>query len=395
MKKILVFLILGSAFIFPWACSDNNSPAKPSGPSFGSGPTNTATGTLTPLTNTPTPTLGVGANTFTPTPTAAFAPPLYVGEYPASSAPNGFYLDTTNEGFGPAGSTTFLWAAENDGALGYIEAFDIHNNGFVTYGFNTIVTGCTLGVTNVVGGPEGIAFTPKNAGAVINPGPITIGGMYVLLDYTSPSQITLYSSGGFGGTIGAGPASMTGWGSTHFNAPQGFSTDGAYVYVADTGNGFIEEFDPFVGCPSTLGPIHRWPGYSPNNFKKPTVVCNDSAGNIWVGDAGYGPNYVDAFQSGGTTFISQWSTVPGCVINGIAATITGGVTYVYISDTGNSMVEEYQQISATQANLVREWGNPHGVHEFQPFKPSCIALDPLDNYIIVGDQNNETVELFQ
>jgi len=392
MKKIFVLLMLAVSLIFPWACSDNNSPSKPSGPAFGSGgTTNTPTGTVTPLTNTPTPTLGVGANTFTPTPTAAFPQPVYVSEYPAASGPNCFYFDTTSEGTGAAGSSTILWAAESDGYLGYLEAFDVHNNGAVTTHYNIEITGCTLGTTIIVGAPEGIAFTPNNV----------YGPCYVLLDYTNHSQTTLYSSEGYVagslqfGFIPAGPINMTGWGTLPFSTPQGFSTDGNYVYVADTGNGFVEEFDPNSGCPGTLGPIHKWPGYSPNNFKKPTVVGNDSAGNIWVGDAGYNPNYVEAFQSGGTTWISQWSTVPGCVINGIAATITGGVTYVYVSDIGNSMVEEYQQVNSGQANLVREWGNPHGPHEFQPFKPSCITLDYFDNYIIVGDQNNDTVEVFQ
>jgi hypothetical protein len=386
MKKISIFFVLFLALVLPWACSDNNTPAKPSGPSFGSGgATNTATGTQTPLTNTPTPTLAVGANTFTPTPTFSVAAPVYKGEYPAASEPNCFYLDTTNAGglLGPATASTIVWVAENDGYLGYVEAFDVSNNGAILYHTNINVTGCTLGTTIVVGGPEGIALTPNNAG----------GSCYVLLDNTTSTTTTLYAGPGLPPPLA--PLISPGWGTQKFSSPQGFSTDQNYVYVADTGNGYVEEFDPNSGCPGTLGPIHRWPGYSPNNFKKPTCVNNDSAGNIWVGDAGYGPNYVDAFQSGGTTFISQWSTVPGCVINGIAATITGGVTYIYVSDSGNSMVEEYQQVSATQANLVREWGNPHGVHEFQPFKPSCITLDYLDNYIIVGDQNNATVEVFQ
>ncbi|HUO58857.1 MAG TPA: hypothetical protein VMV05_11840, partial [bacterium] len=154
-------------------------------------------------------------------------------------------------------------------------------------------------------------------------------------------------------------------------------------------------FDPWAGCPSNLGWVHRWKGYSPNNFIQPTAIAIDNYGKIWVADTGYNPNYIEEFDSGGTTWITQWPTIPNCVANGMAVTsvVTAGpvtTDYIYISDIANQLVEEYDQ----NGNLIREWGNPHGPHEFQPFKPSCIALDTTNNQIIVGDQNNDTIEVF-
>jgi hypothetical protein len=43
---------------------------------------------------------------------------------------------------------------------------------------------------------------------------------------------------------------------------------------------------------------------------------------------------------------------------------------------------------------LRKWTSSLGPHQFNPFKPSAIAIDTANNQILVGDQANATVEVF-
>ena len=263
--------------------------------------------------------------------------------------------------------------SENDDVLPYMEIFDTVS-GLVVDHWNINVIGCSASTTIGLNGPQGVAFTPNDPR----------GNFFCVLDDTPLSTpATLY----VGTDFPIGNNNTNQWGSSPFNAPKGLATDGTYLYVADTGNGFVDEFDPNATCPFLINPIHRWKGFAPYNFIKPTVVACDSARNVYVADVGYSPSLIQEYSSGGVTFLGQWYTVPGCVVNGMAVDGSGNV---YISDKGNGLVEEYDPTG----NLLRSWGDPHGPHEFQAFLPSCIALDTVNNQIIVGDAINETIEVF-
>jgi sugar lactone lactonase YvrE len=146
------------------------------------------------------------------------------------------------------------------------------------------------------------------------------------------------------------------------------------------------------------GEIHPWKGYSPQNFVKPVAIACDPVSNVWVVDNGYSPALVQEFASGGVTFITQWyatSNTPkypaNCVANGMAVTVDGsGNDVVYVSDIANQTVNVY----TANGILMRQWPNPHGYYEFQPFYPSCIAFDTAHNLVYVGDQNNSTIEFW-
>ena len=358
MKKLLVFLILLSGSLVPFACSDNNSNkgAGPTLPSGGSG------GTPTPVPITGAP------GTPTTTPTFAVVPPAYKAEFPAASSPNGFYLAPANQ----------LYVAEGDGVLAEMEIFDTTTgvvNPLSPWNLEDVAVNGS-GATVLLNYPIGVAYTPLNAGF----------DYFVILDGTANGGASIYTGTGIGvADVNVG----TQWGTLQMKSPKGFATDGNYFYVADTGNGYIEEFTPNSG--PAPGPIHRWKGYSPNNFVKPTSVAIDPTGNIWVGDDGYNPALLSEFASGGVTWITQWQGVPGCVANGMAVTVDGsGNDLVYVSDIANQQVEEYDH----NGNILRLWKDPHSPHEFQPFGPSCIQIDTANNQIIVGDQNNDTVEVF-
>lgn len=368
MKRLFnlaaLFFSVGIAF-FGLNCGGNHNPASPGSPS----PTMTSTQMGTPAstgtpTNTATPT-----STATVTPTFSVPTPAYLGQWTTASAPQGFYEDFTV-------SPPRLYVAESGAGGPMVEVFNT-SNGTVLASWNTEITGCALGTTLVLNNPRGLAFTPNNTG----------GSFFCLLDGNGSGGATLYA----GPATGEGPVFSTGYSSLAFNNPQGLATDLNYLYAADTGNGYVDEFDPdALTCPSALLPIHRWNGSPSYPFAKPAVLAVDPGGDVWVGDTGYNPSFIQEFTSGATTWITRFPAVANCVVGGMAVTTIAGQDYIYVSDTGNALIEEYN----ANGNLLRDWGNPHGPHEPLPFSPSCLQIDSPNNRIFVGDPNNDTVDFF-
>ncbi len=61
------------------------------------------------------------------------------------------------------------------------------------------------------------------------------------------------------------------------------------VYVADTGNGRVQEWTPAqnAGEPSTFATSFTHLETSEAKFGEPNGVAVDSSGNIWVGDSAH------------------------------------------------------------------------------------------------------------
>lgn len=351
------------ALALPWACSDNSNPSTPGGPSLGGGATATPT---FPIVSTP--------GTATATPTSAVPAPSYLSEWAAAAAPNGFYLDSTNNQ---------LYVAEADSLHAGVQVYDTTNlAGAITFQSNLVLL--TVGgasTTVVLNHPLGLAWVPFNP----------YSSYFVILDGTSSGGASIYS-GTSPMLADVNTGTNYGNGAPPFKNPTGFTTNGYYFYIADTGNGYVYEIDP--SCGPNPCPVHPWNGYSPNNFLKPSHLACSPIGtndNIWVADTGYNPSLISCFKSSGVTWVTQFATIPNCVVNGMAVTVdSGGNDVVYVSDSANQLVEEYDH----NGNLLRSWGNPHGPHQFNPFKPSAIAIDTNNGHILVGDQNNRTVEVF-
>jgi hypothetical protein len=382
MKKLLVLLILLSGILFPLACSDNNS-NKGTGPALpGSGGSTPGSGGI--ATSTPNPSAG----TLTPV-------PAYQNVVGLSAAPNGMYYDS---------GTNILAVAEGTTITGNITAFEGYN---VTTLTRTNFT--NLYETGFPPPPPTPAPTPAWVGTTIiaslPQGFAKSGGIYGFLD-SSPSGSASLMEGCYSfflGQVPQGvsqyPTNTTGYGGSAFVSPRAIAGDSlGNFYVADTGNAYVEQFAAVCSVGPYTSPawLHRWNAFNPTSpFKKPTaLVCDSPAAgwtgnNIWVGDAGYSPSLIEAFGAGGTTLVASWTTIPNCVVNGLAVdqgSTCGGVAgpCVYVADSGNEQVEVY----TSTGQLLREWGPPPAaLHTVTlPFIPASIAIvgNP-ETSIIVGD----------
>jgi hypothetical protein len=256
--------------------------------------------------------------------------------------------------------------------------------------------------------------------AVSSPGG-TVGGYpgnVEVLDIQSSGAASLYAENNYvycPPALDNGPFMnyTMGFGGAQFSNPKCLTADSAgHFYVADTGNGYVDEFDGGGGLlgwsPAWL---HRWngpgSGYPGLTFKQPVAVACDSARNVYVADAGpyfnAGANtsIVQIYTSGGTSIIGSFYLLPGCVVNGLTVDSAGDF---FVSDTNNGEVEEYNVIGwaccapasptvFSQVGLVRSWGDPHGYHEFMPYTPACMQFLGA-GYIAVGDSGNDFLNVF-
>ncbi len=407
MRYILALFLLFSAVVIPLACGNQNN--IPTVITASATKTFTATSTGTVFTNTPTKT-PTGAATATPSPTPALAIPTPQHNYGTTASPNGMVI-----------SGSLITLAEYDSTDGpMVEGFqvDVANNGTADYpatltniayqSFPTPgMTPAWAPSTMLFKGPQGFINPGGNTGysAVLD-----TNGSAATLYYgssTFPAPVNSYNAwSGASYNLGFAwePYTASGFNIVGgFNSPKGLSADTAgYFYVADTGNGVVDQFDG--AFPSGIYPLHSWSGNSgysfPNvggipftsvNFNKPYAVACDSnsPATVYVADNGYNPPVVEWFSSGGTTITGGFTTVSGGSIHGLAVGPAPNY-YVYVADSGNSQVEVYSQTG----NLLLTITDPHSAWEAQPFSPSCIGFD-ANGYIWIGDSLNRQIVSFK
>jgi sugar lactone lactonase YvrE len=392
MKKILVPFLIFLGFILSLAsCSNNNN--TPTRPFLG------ASGNSTPTS---------GGFTVSASPT-----PVFVANYGTAAAPNGIINF-------PCCNTDRIFIATGEyktgGIVNGLESFTVGTSTIVNYNTNWLVMGIPTpgipspgwaGTTVVLNVPQAYVYTPAPAGSdPYYSDPLTgNNGWFGILDTTPGGPATLYGGNWFsdaGGTYRVYQKITTGFDAVAFNSPRALvvdSTNGDF-YVADTGNGYIDQFAPPESWTPAFPPqawLHRWNGASSNfPIKQPVALAADTAtpNNIYVADAGYNPSVVSEFSSGGTTLLGSWSLLTGCVANGLAVDNAGDF---YVSDTAFQQVEEYHILTPTTLSLLRVISDPHSAHEFLPFNPSAIALIGLPGVltnIVVGDTNNDLIQIF-
>lgn len=130
--------------------------------------------------------------------------------------------------------------------------------------------------------------------------------------------------------------------------PGGLAVDhSGNVWVADTGNDRLEEFNSTGGFVTQVGA----PGDGQRQFAAPQSLSMDNAGDIWVADTRN-----DRAQKLGTTtkfeLVAGEFTSAAGKLSVPVATATDSLGDVYVADAGHDRVQEFNK----EGNLVREWG---------------------------------------
>jgi sugar lactone lactonase YvrE len=121
----------------------------------------------------------------------------------------------------------------------------------------------------------------------------------------------------------------TGAGDTQFNSPEGITTDGTYLYVADNGNYAIRMINIASGAVTSV------PGYysAYNNYLQPNGITTDGK-SLYITDTGnfYGSNSVDKMDIATGSFSTVWADF------GTPEGITTDGADLYVTDDGTSTV---------------------------------------------------------
>ena len=249
---------------------------------------------------------------------------------------------------------------------------------------------------NATPGPE-INFSKKWGSAGNAPGQFiepwdaafdSEGNIYVLDTGNNRIQ-KFYPNGTFiaqWGSAGAGEG--------QFNRPRsislypGSNNDSDLVYVADTGNHRIQKFY------SNGTFVEEWgsEGAGDAQFRNPTGIAADIAGNVFVADTA---NYrIQKFNSSGT-FITKWGSagtgngafnLPGGIaIDSFSIDSTGAV---FVADTGNHRIQKFY----SNGTFIAQWGSK-GAGDAQFELPQGVAIDSSGN-VFVADTGNHRIQKF-
>ena len=221
------------------------------------------------------------------------------------------------------------------------------------------------------------------------PGPTAVatdpaGNVYVA-DHGSPlepvnDRIQKFTSSG---------AFITKWGShgtgpNQFRGPAGVAVDSAgAVYVADYDpssfdNHRVKKFS------STGAFITQWGSFGSGDgqFREPTAVATDPAGNVYVADSGN--HRIQRFSSTGA-FVTKWGGFGSGEgqFNVPCAVATDSAGNVYVADNGNDRVQKFSSTGA----FITEWGG-RGSGDGQFSTPCGIAVDSVGSVYVTEYANN-------
>jgi len=173
--------------------------------------------------------------------------------------------------------------------------------------------------------------------------------------------------------------------------PVGLVVYGNNIYVVDSGNSRIQEFN------SSGTYVTQWGSYGSGigQFNGPVGLAVDSTGNnVYVVDSGN--SRIEKFTSNGT-YVTQWGSSGsgiGQFYEPSAVAVYGN--NIYVVDNGNARIQEF----TSSGTYVTQWGSSgSGNGQFSFFDgqfnyaPSGMAVDGSGN-VYVADYNNSRIQKF-
>lgn len=167
--------------------------------------------------------------------------------------------------------------------------------------------------------------------------------------------------------------------------PAGVATDaGGNVYVADAGNGRVDQFSPGGSFRASWGS----PGGGPGQLTQPTGVAVDAQGDVYVADSGN--HRIVEFAPNGT-LVRDWGSLgsaPGQFNYPTALAIEPGGD-LYVVDTGNDRVQRFRPTGGEPTLIIGRTGKRRGELE----SPGGVAVQS-NGKVVVADTGNDRVQVF-
>lgn len=269
------------------------------------------------------------------------------------------------------------------------------------------ISGGTVTTLAGTAGSSGSTDASGPAARFNNPVGITTDGVNVYVADTNNNKIrqivistgvvtTLAGSGATGSTD-----STTGT-TASFTLPQGITTDGTNVYVADSGSNKIREIAIASGAVSTLAGSGS-PGNANGTgtaatFNQPQGITTDGT-NLYVADTANNTIRQIVISSQAVTTLAGSGSAVSADGTGTAASfnlpqgITSDGTNLYVADTANNTIRKVVISSAavtTPAGTAGSPGNSDGIGTAAQFnKPTGLTTDGISLYI--ADFLNNTI----
>ncbi len=201
------------------------------------------------------------------------------------------------------------------------------------------------------------------------------------------------------GSDSAGFANGTG-AAARFNHPFGLTLDkSGNIYVADQGNELIRMITPSAIVSTyagTVGAVGFANGSSATSFNKPFGVAADTAGNVYIADAGN--NVIRLISPSGTVSTFAGTGIAGAADGkdtatfssplGVAVDVAGNV---YVADYENDLIRKISAagVVSTIAGKRGIKGAADGLDTAARFNlPESLAVDAIGNIYVADNGNN-------